>query len=35
VDPGIAGLALPGLLGIVALGLLLAGITVLTSRESA
>jgi hypothetical protein len=35
VDSGIAGLALPGLLGIVALGLLLAGIAVLTSRESA
>jgi hypothetical protein len=35
VDSGIAGLALPGLLGIVALGLLLAGITILTSRESA
>ncbi len=35
IDAGIAGVALPGLLGVVALGLLLAGITLLTSRESA
>jgi hypothetical protein len=35
VDAGVAGLALPGLLVVVVLGLLLAGFTLLTSREPA
>ena len=35
VDSGVAGLALPGLLGVIVLGLMLAGLTLLTSREPA
>jgi hypothetical protein len=35
IDSGIAGVALPGLIGVVLLGLALAGVTLLTSRESA